>query len=224
MHWTPSQLEHFHCPLHVLLPTCERGRDPFYLAELLCTLLTSRRKKKCIPMCRPHPSINRRAAEMWENQRITTVNSLAITVTHCSLPYEMRAHVLTHYNTLWLSNCSFCSLVSQRRDQCHLHRAVCPWRVMHQKTSTHPASERESCPLSKGILSYSYYLIPTLMYVLHRAGHILTACSIQQRHKHLKLTIQLIFFITLYSVSFKARSYLLPICNIKKRLKIAQNL
>src|SRR4029434_8648771 len=36
-------------------------------------------------------------------------------------------------------------------------------------SSSHPASVRENCPLSKGILSYSYYLIPTIMYVLRAA-------------------------------------------------------
>ena len=105
--------------------------------------------------------------------------------------------------------------MAQRRDQSHLRRALCPWRVIHQKTSTHPTSERESCPLSKGMLSYSYYLIPTLMHVLHRAGHILTACSIQQRHKHLKWTIQWI------SSSLHAVDYLrcVRICNLFVKLK-----
>ena len=45
----------------------ERERDPFtfYLTALITT-----RRKKCIPMYRPHPSINHRAAEMWSNQCI----------------------------------------------------------------------------------------------------------------------------------------------------------
>ena len=142
------------------------------------------------------------------------VNSQDITVTCSSLPYEMRALCLNPLQHTMALTWFFLFLsVKEKRSVSPTHSCV----SMKSDASKDLGSNfREGeLPSEQRYVDLLLPSHPHITYVLHRAGHILTACSIQQQHKHLEWTIQSISS-SHYTVYYLR---LVHICNLLVILK-----